>query len=584
MVFSYSNFYDLPYEAPMNFTDGAWVFRFRLEKYAVHASFYVLADSLKVQRPDGQDYGITVYGENNRPVEKAYLYQAYSLSSQKQDRKLLHGRQKALIQKELQLYPDNYEAQLRLVANSMVQATPAEKATWLAKGNNIVAQKFEAGMPSMETLNLVTMGYLILGENSRLDSIRSVAMEKYPHSEVGEELLLPVLQERYGDTPALVNAINRELRFEDAANHAGFQGYHEYLFHYHAAKGEGKQALEQARAAMGKENSPYFPVFLETVASTLVGYGTEPDSALRYARLAIGMVDSFPVGLVRFFPQYGYIRSFATEEAKTKERRKREAGLLTIVAQAYLQKGEATSAAKTADSAYLLGTRDTSVLYRLSRLLMDTHQPEKAFDCYRQLYFLNAKDAGIVRLAERAMEEWKGNPDRWADTLANWTGKRKAAKLQEIKSLALNKKGPSLEGILDMDGNPLSADSLRGKVVVIDFWATWCVPCMQEMPYLDKVYGKYAKNGDVVFLVVNSGSNNSIKDAQQWYGRKKYRFPVYFHSDPNVGELFGFNVIPALFVIDQAGKLQYKTIGFEGPIVEEDLDLKIAYLLSLKDK
>jgi len=83
----------------------------------------------------------------------------------------------------------------------------------------------------------------------------------------------------------------------------------------------------------------------------------------------------------------------------------------------------------------------------------------------------------------------------------------------------------------------------------------------------------------VIFMVINSGARNTLQDAQHWFGNKKYSFPVYFHTNPAVGDIFGFNVIPAVFVIDPEGRLQFKTIGFEGPDMEEKLGAEIKILL-----
>ena len=69
-------------------------------------------------------------------------------------------------------------------------------------------------------------------------------------------------------------------------------------------------------------------------------------------------------------------------------------------------------------------------------------------------------------------------------------------------------------------------------------------------------------------MVINSGSKNSLADAQGWWGNEKYSFPVYYNNDPMIGDKLKFNVIPALYIIDQAGNIRFKTIGFEGPVIE----------------
>ena len=119
---------------------------------------------------------------------------------------------------------------------------------------------------------------------------------------------------------------------------------------------------------------------------------------------------------------------------------------------------------------------------------------------------------------------------------------------------------------------------LKNKIVVLDFWATWCVPCMKEMPYLQLAYDKYKNNPDVVFMVINSGSKNELSDAQNWWGIKKYDFPVYYNKDRGIGEKLGFNVIPATYVIDKNNRMRFKTIGFEGPIIAHKIPAAIELL------
>ena len=96
---------------------------------------------------------------------------------------------------------------------------------------------------------------------------------------------------------------------------------------------------------------------------------------------------------------------------------------------------------------------------------------------------------------------------------------------------------------------------------------------------MQKVYDQYRHRSDVVFMVVNSGARNTLADAQGWSGNKKYTFPVYYNTDPNVGDHFKFNIIPATYLIGKDGNIQFANIGFEGPEVETKLKLQIETLL-----
>lgn len=129
-----------------------------------------------------------------------------------------------------------------------------------------------------------------------------------------------------------------------------------------------------------------------------------------------------------------------------------------------------------------------------------------------------------------------------------------------------------------MEGRLVDPAVLKNKVVVLDFWATWCVPCIEGFPYMEKVYQAYQHRKDVVFMIMNSGSKNTLQDAINWAKKNQFTFPIYY-NDRKLAETFGVTVIPSTFLIDQNGKIRYKTVGFEGPIMEAKLALSIKDLL-----
>ena len=105
------------------------------------------------------------------------------------------------------------------------------------------------------------------------------------------------------------------------------------------------------------------------------------------------------------------------------------------------------------------------------------------------------------------------------------------------------------------------------------------------MPYFQKLHDKYKNNPEVMFMVVNSGSNKTIDDARKWTKKNtQYSFPIYFNTDKNIGEKVGFTLIPTIAVIDKAGEMQFRTIGFEGPILEKKLVIEIGLLLGQQVK
>jgi len=103
----------------------------------------------------------------------------------------------------------------------------------------------------------------------------------------------------------------------------------------------------------------------------------------------------------------------------------------------------------------------------------------------------------------------------------------------------------------DISETDFDFNTAKGKVVVINFWATWCPPCIAEMPSLDLLYQNYKNNDDVVFLFV---SNEKISVIKKFMSEKEFSFNVYQSLTEYPNE-FDVTSIPRTFVIDKKGKI-----------------------------
>ena len=97
----------------------------------------------------------------------------------------------------------------------------------------------------------------------------------------------------------------------------------------------------------------------------------------------------------------------------------------------------------------------------------------------------------------------------------------------------------------------------KGKVIFLNFWATWCPPCVGEMPGIQQLYDKFKDNDQIVFLLV---SNESVETINQFIKKKKYSFPVYSAREQSP-EAFSSNSIPTTFVISPGGDIVVKEVG-----------------------
>lgn len=109
---------------------------------------------------------------------------------------------------------------------------------------------------------------------------------------------------------------------------------------------------------------------------------------------------------------------------------------------------------------------------------------------------------------------------------------------------------------VDLDGRVWSSESLRGRVVLIDFWATWCAPCLAELPRLRQLHARYPTR-DLVILGI-SLDRSSTRDFRSWLQRQGIGWPQVREIggyDSPLAAQFGVDVLPASFLVGRDGRL-----------------------------
>ena len=151
--------------------------------------------------------------------------------------------------------------------------------------------------------------------------------------------------------------------------------------------------------------------------------------------------------------------------------------------------------------------------------------------------------------------------------MTNWFGK--AGTLAALAlSLALSASAHAV-GLKDsapdftlksLEGSNLRLEEYRGQVVLINFWASWCGPCRQEMPLLDRLHHRYEDTG---FAVLGVNVEGEAAPAQEIVDKTNVTFPILIDDSQKVSELYNLQAMPSTVVIDRDGVVRYIHLGYK---------------------
>jgi len=126
-----------------------------------------------------------------------------------------------------------------------------------------------------------------------------------------------------------------------------------------------------------------------------------------------------------------------------------------------------------------------------------------------------------------------------------------------------------------MGGPNLRLQEQRGRVVLINFWATWCGPCRQEMPHLNRLYEKYRASG---FVLLGVNVDDDKRNAVDVAAKLGLKFPVLLDTDKKVSRLYELSTMPSTVLIDRDGRVRAIHRGYQSG-VEDQYDKQIRDLL-----
>lgn len=248
------------------------------------------------------------------------------------------------------------------------------------------------------------------------------------------------------------------------------------------------------------------------------------------------------------------------------------AGLTSRYANILFEEKKYNEALQYAEAAYKHTQQlSPSINYRYAQILMNLDRHQEAYNKLEEVVKAGKATPEMAETFKTLYVKTKGSDAGYEEYAAQI---RKSYLENLNRSLAksmTNEKAPEFT-LTDLDGKSVSLADYRGKVVVLDFWATWCGPCKASFPAMQMAAGKYAGDPNVQFLFIHTWEKSATPadDARNYIKSKQYNFEVLMDTkDPDtktnkVVSSYKVNGIPAKFVIDPAGNIRFKLTGFDG--------------------
>jgi tetratricopeptide (TPR) repeat protein/thiol-disulfide isomerase/thioredoxin len=253
-----------------------------------------------------------------------------------------------------------------------------------------------------------------------------------------------------------------------------------------------------------------------------------------------------------------------------------KADLLNELGKSLLKQKKIDEAEKELLKSVEISKTYNQAFFLLGELYEGKNELEKAENNYRESYISTPQREPNFDKLKNVYQKRHGNLEGYEVFI----GEIKKIQIEKRRQQIVSRRDPLRRdlpafSLKDLDGKTISSTDLKGKVVLINFWATWCKPCMEEMPEIVALRDKYKENKDFVLLTINS-----LEDAElvkKFVAEKKFVLPLLLGENYTANN--GVLSLPTTWFIDKQGKIAYSNSGYSTAGIFEEFSWKIDELL-----
>ena len=434
--------------------------------------------------------------------------------------------------------------------------------------NDELAKLEEAGNKSQDDYTILAKWYSQLGNNDKAIEYENIIKEKYPKGEY-------VQQKKYSEFRELQD-IDEKINFlkqyeKDFPGSEYIVSMYDLIANYYRDQKEYEKALQFLT-----ENQNQVSTFrFYSVANRMISENADMNIALAIARL-------------------GEVRN--REEVKSPKDKKPNyysesewrndldymlAMTLFVEAEALFRLDRLDECLPNAEEAVKLTKKKEGEINELyCKALVQKGENQKVLDKIGDFIKSGYATSNMREMMREAYIKEKGSATGFEEYVTQFENAADQKLTEKLKREMISEPAPVFT-LLDLEGKKVELEKLRGKVIVLDFWATWCGPCLASFPAMQKAVEKYNGDPNVQFLFVNTWERveNVKQNTIDFIKKNNYPFHVLLDENSEVIEKYKVSGIPTKFIIDKNGTIRFMEVGFSGS--EDQLVKELSLMISL---